>query len=339
MMTVGVIGAGRIGQLHVENLKKIPGIRIKAIADVHKDAIVQWAQENEIEVITNNPLDIIEDPEIEAVLICSPTTTHAELIKQCALAKKHIFCEKPISFSAEETNEALQVVKEEGVILQVGFNRRFDQNFKTVREKLANGEIGKPHTLRITSRDPHPPPLDYIKTSGGLFMDMMIHDFDMARYIMQSEIVDVYVNGAVLIDEKIAECGDIDTAMVMLTFENGAIGVIENSRKSAFGYDQRLEVFGAEGALSVENNRPHQVTKSTASGIETEKPYHFFLERYAQAYVDEMLEFYKTIKFGGPVICSGEDGYVAEVIAEACKESLLSRKAVSLKGGVNYVTE
>lgn len=338
VMTVGVIGAGRIGQLHVNNLKNIPGIRVKAIADVQKDAIAQWASDNAIEVVTSEPMDIINDPEIEAVLICSPTSTHAELIKKSARAKKHIFCEKPISFSTEETEEALKVVDEEGVVLQVGFNRRFDQNFKIVREKVAQGEIGRVHTLRITSRDPHPPPPEYIKTSGGLFMDMMIHDFDMARYIMQSEIIEVFVKGTVLIDEQIAACGDIDTAMVLLTFENGAIGMIENSRKSAFGYDQRLEVFGAAGALQVENNRPNNVTKLTGDGIESEKPYHFFLERYTQAYIDEMLEFYITVKTGSPVICSGRDGYAAEVIAEACKKSLLNGKAVSLRGSETHVT-
>lgn len=338
MITVGVIGAGRIGQLHVNNLKRIPGIRIKAIADVQKNMISQWAKDNEIDVVTDNPSDIINDPEIDAVLICSPTTTHAELIKQAAMAKKHVFCEKPISFSAQETKEALQVVEEQGVILQVGFNRRFDQNFRTVRDKVERGEIGRVHTLRITSRDPHPPPLDYIKTSGGLFMDMMIHDFDMARYIVQSEIVEVFVKGATLIDEQIAEYGDIDTAMVLLTFENGAIGIIENSRKSAYGYDQRLEVFGADGALNVENNRPNNVTKLTVNGIEGEKPYHFFLERYSQAYIDEMLEFYRTIMMGLPVVCSGQDGYAAELIAEACKASLEYGKAVSLRGSEKHVT-
>lgn len=338
MITVGVIGAGRIGQLHVNNLKRIPGIRIKAIADVQKDMISQWAKDNAIDVVTNNPTDIINDTEIDAVLICSPTTTHAALIKQAARAKKHIFCEKPISFSAKETDEALKVVEEQGVVLQVGFNRRFDQNFKTVKEKVERGEIGRVHTLRITSRDPHPPPLEYIKTSGGLFMDMMIHDFDMARYIVQSEIVEVFVKGTTLIDDQIATYGDIDTAMVLITFENGAIGIIENSRKSAFGYDQRLEVFGEGGALNVENNRPNNVTKLTKDGIEAEKPYHFFLERYTQAYIDEMLEFCKTIHTGSPVICSGKDGYAAELIAEACKVSLASGKAVSLGGSEVHVT-
>jgi myo-inositol 2-dehydrogenase / D-chiro-inositol 1-dehydrogenase len=338
LMTVGIIGAGRIGQLHVNNLKRIPGIRIKMIADIQADAITQWAKDHAIEVVTKDPQHIINDPEIEAVLICSPTTTHAELIKKCARAKKHIFCEKPISFSTLETEEALKIVEEEGVILQVGFNRRFDQNFRTVKEKIAQGEIGRVHTLKITSRDPYPPSPSYIKTSGGLFMDMMIHDFDMARFITQSEIVEVFVKGTVLIDEQIAACDDIDTAMVLLTFENGAIGVIENSRKSAFGYDQRLEVFGSEGALQVDNNRPNNITKLTAEGVQTEKPYHFFLERYTQAYIDEMLEFYKTIKTGAPIVCSGQDGYAAEVIAEACKESLITGKAVSLKGSEVHVT-
>lgn len=338
MLVVGVIGAGRIGQLHVNNLKRIPGIQVKGIADVQTDGIQQWAADNGIEVVTNNPLDLIEDPTIEAILVCSPTTTHVELIKQSARAKKHIFCEKPISFATAETQAALRVVEEEGVIFQVGFNRRFDQNFKTIYQKVQANEIGKIHTLRITSRDPQPPPVSYIQNSGGLFMDMMIHDFDMARYITQSEVVEVYAKGTVLIDEEIGKCGDIDTAMVLLTFENGAIGVIENSRKSAFGYDQRLEVFGEHGALATENNRPNNVMKLTAEGIELEKPYHFFLERYTQAYIDEMLEFYQAIKENKPVVCSGHDGYAAEKIAEACKQSLALGKPISLREMENYAT-
>lgn len=330
MITVGVIGAGRIGQLHINNLAQIPAINVKSVADVDIDTIYEWAKQRNIEHITNEPMDIIQDPEIDAVLICSPTTTHMELIKVAARAKKHIFCEKPISFSTETTLEALEVVKKEGVKLQVGFNRRFDTNFRTVRDQVAAGAIGAAHTLRITSRDPQPPPIEYVKTSGGLFMDMMIHDFDMARFVMQSEVVEVHAKGAVLIDEKIGEVGDVDTAIVLLTFANGSIGTIENSRKAVYGYDQRLEVFGEKGALVIENNRPSNVTYFSEEGIQTDKPYHFFLERYTQAYIAEMNEFVTAIMNNSEVVCVGNDGLQAERIAEAAKKSIQTGQPVRI---------
>lgn len=330
MITVGVIGAGRIGQLHIDNLALLPSVNVKSVADVYVDNIYDWAQQRDIVNITNNPMDIIQDPEIDAILICSPTTTHMELIKAAARAKKHIFCEKPITFSTTSTQEALTVVKEQGVKLQVGFNRRFDTNFRTIRNQIANGVIGTAHTLRITSRDPHPPPIEYVKTSGGLFMDMMIHDFDMARYVMQSEVVEVHAKGAVLIDEKIGEVGDVDTAIVLLTFANGSIGTIENSRKAVYGYDQRLEVFGELGALVVENNRPSNITHLSTAGVVTDKPYHFFLERYTQAYIDEMKEFAAAIINNTDIVCTGNDGLQAERIAEAVKKSMQIGRPVSI---------
>ncbi|MFJ7406967.1 MULTISPECIES: inositol 2-dehydrogenase [unclassified Lysinibacillus] len=328
MITVGVIGAGRIGQLHIDNLALVPSIKVKSVADVYIDNIYDWAQQRNIVNITKEPMDIIHDPEIDAILICSPTTTHMELIKAAARAKKHIFCEKPITFSSESTQQALAVVKEEGVKLQVGFNRRFDTNFRTIRNQIANGVIGAAHTLRITSRDPQPPPIEYVKTSGGLFMDMMIHDFDMARYVMQSEVVEVHAKGAVLIDEKIGEVGDVDTAIVLLTFANGSIGTIENSRKAVYGYDQRLEVFGEKGALVIENNRPSNVTFLGEEGVLTDKPYHFFLERYTQAYIDEIKEFATAITNNTEILCTGNDGLQAERIAEAAKKSMQTGQPV-----------
>ena len=332
MMTVniGVIGAGRIGQLHIDNLVLMPGVKVKAVADLFIDNVRDWAESKNIEIISNDPNEIISNPEIDAIFICSPTTTHADLIKAAARAKKHIFCEKPISFSVETTREALEVVKEEGVKLQVGFNRRFDANFRTVHEQVASGAVGVPHTLRITSRDPQPPSIDYIKQSGGLFMDMMIHDFDIARYVMQSEVVEVHAQGAVLIDEKIGEAGDVDTAIVMLTFENGSIGTIENSRKAIYGYDQRVEVFGEKGALIQDNNRPTNVTYVGEQGVMTDKPLHFFLERYNQAYISETQQFIEAIQNDTDVVCSGFDGLQAELLARAAKLSVETGRPVRL---------
>ncbi|PLS03346.1 inositol 2-dehydrogenase [Neobacillus cucumis] len=329
-LTVGVIGAGRIGKIHVDNLRGMSQVRVKSVSDVAVDHLEEWAKEKQIEVLTTNYQDLLTDPEINAVFICSPTTTHATLIKEAAAAGKHIFCEKPVSFSVEETEEALAAVKKAGVKLQVGFNRRFDPNFRKIRELVQNGEIGTPHILRITSRDPQPPGIDYIKTSGGLFMDMAIHDFDMARYIMGSEVVEVFANGAVLVDPAIGEAGDIDTAIISLKFANGALGVIDNSRRAAYGYDQRLEVFGNIGAAQADNNRANTVEISTAQHVSKEKPLFFFLERYTQAYIDEVNEFITAILKNKEVICSGFDGLQAERIAKAAKLSLETGAPVQL---------
>ncbi len=336
VLTVGIIGAGRIGKLHVDNLKLIPQIKIKAVSDVVVDHLHDWATTNEIDVLTTNYSDLLNDGEIDAVFICSPTNTHAAIIKEAAQAKKHIFCEKPVSFSVEETHDALKAVEAAGVKLQVGFNRRFDPNFKKVRELVQTNEIGQPHVLKITSRDPQPPSIDYVRASGGLFMDMMIHDFDMARYIMDSEVVEVSAQGTVLVDPAIGEAGDIDTAIVTLKFENGALGVIDNSRQAVYGYDQRLEVFGNKGVATADNCIPTTVQVSTSEHVVKEKPLYFFLERYTQAYVEEVKEFATACLTDQPVTCSGNDGFQAERIAKAAKESLLSGRPVRLEE--SYVT-
>ncbi|AIM16961.1 oxidoreductase [Bacillus sp. X1(2014)] len=330
-LTVGIIGAGRIGKLHVGHLRVIPQIRVKSVSDVEIRHLKEWAKEKQIEVLTTNYHDLLKDPEIKAVFICSPTNTHATIIKEAALAGKHIFCEKPVSFSVEETEEALKVVEKAGVKLQVGFNRRFDPNFRKIRELVQDGTIGKPHILRITSRDPEPPSIEYVQSSGGLFMDMAIHDFDMARYIMDSEVVEVFANGAVLVDPAIGEAGDIDTAIVTLKFANGALGVIDNSRQAVYGYDQRLEIFGDKGAAQADNKRANQVEVSTAEHVSKEKPLYFFLERYTQAYIDEVKEFVAAILENKPIICSGFDGLQAERIARAAKKSLETGVPVKLE--------
>ncbi|MFC9596358.1 inositol 2-dehydrogenase [Peribacillus butanolivorans] len=330
-LTVGIIGAGRIGRLHVDNLKVIQQIRIKSVSDVAIEHLEEWAIEKRIEVLTTDYLELLSDPEIQAVFICSPTNTHANIIKEAAEAGKHIFCEKPISFSVEDTEEALTAVKSAGVKLQVGFNRRFDPNFRKIRNLVQEGEIGIPHILRITSRDPQPPSADYIKSSGGLFMDMTIHDFDMARYVMGSEVVEVFANGAVLVDPAIEEAGDIDTAIITLKFANGALGIIDNSRRAVYGYDQRLEIFGDKGTAQVDNNRATTVEVSTNDHVKKEKPLYFFLERYTQAYIDEVTEFASACLENLEVSCSGFDGIQAERIAKAAKQSLETGIPVQLK--------
>jgi myo-inositol 2-dehydrogenase/D-chiro-inositol 1-dehydrogenase len=328
---VGIIGAGRIGRLHVDNLRLIPHIRIKSVSDVATQHLETWAADKQIEVLTTDYHEMLNDPVIQAIFICSPTNTHADIIKEAAAAGKHIFCEKPVSFSVEETEEALAAVEKAGVKLQVGFNRRFDPNFRKIRTLVRQGEIGTPHILRITSRDPEPPGVDYIKSSGGLFMDMTIHDFDMARYVMGSEVVEVFAKGAVLVDSAIGEAGDIDTAIITLKFANGALGVIDNSRRAVYGYDQRLEIFGDKGAAQVNNNQATTVEVSTIDNVTKEKPLYFFLERYTQAYIDEVTEFAAAVLENHEVSCNGFDGLQAERIARAARQSLETGAPVQLK--------
>ncbi|MEW9501478.1 inositol 2-dehydrogenase [Jeotgalibacillus marinus] len=334
--TVGIIGAGRIGRLHVDNLRAIPQIRVKSVSDIATEHLEAWAIDKQIEVLTTDYHDLLNDPEIKAIFICSPTNTHATIIKEAGAAGKHIFCEKPVSFSVSETEEALAVAENSGVKIQVGFNRRFDPNFRKIRTLVQEGEIGTPHILRITSRDPQPPGIEYIKSSGGLFMDMTIHDFDMARYIMGSEVVEVSAHGAVLVDPEIGEAGDIDTAVITLKFSNGALGVIDNSRSAAYGYDQRLEIFGDKGSAQADNNRATNVEVSTVKHVSKEKPLYFFLERYTQAYIEEVTEFAAACLENNEVSCNGFDGLQAERIARAAKQSIDTGVPVKLGQSIEY---
>jgi myo-inositol 2-dehydrogenase/D-chiro-inositol 1-dehydrogenase len=328
MITVGIIGAGRIGKVHAENISKMRDVRLKTISDLYVESVVPWAEGQGIENITNQYQEILHDEEIDAVLICSSTQTHVPLIQEAALCGKHIFCEKPISFTIEDTMEALDVVKEKEVLLQIGFNRRFDPNFKRVHELVRSGQVGDVHIVKITSRDPAPPPAEYIKTSGGIFIDMSIHDFDMARYIVGSEVEEVYAQGAVFIDPVCKEVGDVDTAVITLKFKNGAIAVIDNSRKAVYGYDQRVEVFGSKGCVSVENDLPTTAKLLTEESVATDKPKYFFLERYKEAYVEEIRSFFHAIKYNETPLVTGEDGYQAERIAHMAKASLRANSPV-----------
>ncbi|KRG11046.1 inositol 2-dehydrogenase [Staphylococcus sp. NAM3COL9] len=330
MLTIGVIGAGRIGQLHVNYLKNNKDVRIKWISDLNCDKMDAWIKECSIENKTKNHMDIINDSEVEAIIICSPTDTHVDIIKSACAAGKHIFCEKPISLSIKESEEALDAVKKSNVKLQMGFNRRFDSNFKQLQQSITNGDLGEIQTLRITSRDPEPPPIDYIKRSGGLFMDMSIHDFDMARYLMQSEITEVFAVGGALVNPEISQYDDIDTAIITLKFESGALAVIENCRRSVYGYDQRIEVLGENGLITVDNAQSSTLTFHKATGISTENPPYFFLERYSEAYKIEMDQFLDAIVNDKEVSCTIEDGYNAQKIAIKCKESLDEQQTKAL---------
>jgi myo-inositol 2-dehydrogenase/D-chiro-inositol 1-dehydrogenase len=331
-MKIGLIGAGRIGKLHAELLTAhVPEAEIKTVAEIYIDEVKGWANQHRISNLTTDYADILSDAEIEAVLICSSTDTHARLISEAADAGKHIFCEKPIDFDIEKIKQALTSVKAAGVKLQVGFNRRFDHNFKKVHELVASGKVGDVHIVKITSRDPAPPPKEYIKVSGGIFLDMTIHDFDMARYLSLSEVEEVYAQGAVLIDPAIGDLGDVDTAIITLKFKNGAMGVIDNSRQAVYGYDQRVEVLGSKGCVDVKNDFPNSAKLSTADGVASEKPLYFFLERYKMSYVEELKAFVDAVANDREPAVTGNDGLQPVLIGVAALKSLSEKRPVKVQ--------
>ena len=328
-VTFGIIGAGRIGKLHADNLlSRVDGARLKAITDPFLDE--DWAASRNIPLTGKDHRILLDDPEIDAILIGSPSAEHAPQMIECAEAGKHIFCEKPIALDPEIIRNALVEVDKSGVKLQVGFNRRFDPNFSAVQHQVASGALGDPHIIRITSRDPAPPPAEYVAGSGGMFLDMTIHDFDMARFLSSSEVTEVHAYGAVLVDPEIGKAGDIDTAVISLKFANGALGIIENSRKAVYGYDQRVEVFGAKGTAMADNNTPTSMIVLNESGTIRDKPLYFFLERYKTAFVAEMQAFVDAIREDKPTLVSGKDGLVPVLIAMAAKESLKTGKPVQV---------
>ena len=328
-VTFGIIGAGRIGKLHADNLlSRVDGARLKAITDPFLDE--DWAASRNIPLTGKDHRILLDDPEIDAILIGSPSAEHAPQMIECAEAGKHIFCEKPIALDPEIIRNALAEVDKSGVKLQVGFNRRFDPNFAAVQQQVVSGVLGDPHIIRITSRDPAPPPAEYVAGSGGMFLDMTIHDFDMARFLSSSEVTEVHAYGAVLVDPEIGKAGDIDTAVISLKFANGALGIIENSRKAVYGYDQRVEVFGAKGTAMADNNTPTSMIVLNESGTIRDKPLYFFLERYKIAFVAEMQAFVDAIREDKPTLVSGKDGLVPVLIASAAQESLKTGKPVQV---------
>lgn len=330
-VTIGIIGAGRIGKLHATNLIRNRQVDLKWISDIYVDRMKNWANEIGITRVTSDYSDIINDPQVDAIFVCSSTNTHTDIIIEAAKAGKHIFCEKPISFDLTQTIKAVETAEQEGVKLQVGFNRRFDRNFKRVRDLVREGKIGEPHVLKITSRDPEPPHKDYIKVSGGMFMDMVIHDFDMARYLSGSDAEQVYVQAGVFVSPDFAELGDVDTAVTVLTFKNGTIGVIDNSRKAVYGYDQRAEVFGSGGCLTIKNEFPSSTELATADGVHSEKPHYFFLERYNEAFIEETKRFIDSIQNGSDTLVTGNDALQAELMAHAAKKSLEEKRPVRIE--------
>ena len=328
---VGLIGAGRIGTLHIEHLaQNIPEVELTTICSLNPSNTKSLAQQFNVPKVTTDYNTLLADPEIDAVLVTTPTNTHVKISQAAAKAGKHIFCEKPIALDLEQIDETLAIVKEAGVKFQVGFNRRFDASFKRVREAVASGEIGEPHIMRITSRDPAPPPIEYVKVSGGIFLDMTIHDFDMARYLIGEEVVEVYAAGGVRVDPKIGEAGDIDTTVITLRFQNGVIGTIDNSREAVYGYDQRVEVFGSNGMVTAANPLTDTVTFSGSEGSRTASPPYFFVERYKQAFLSELQAFFTCIQEDTLPAVTGADGRAPVLIGFAALKSLRENRPVRL---------
>lgn len=321
-------GAGRIGAIHADNIALHSGARLRYVVDVNAAAAQRLAEKYGAGVTSVEAA--LADPAIGAVVIASSTDTHAELIEASARAGKAIFCEKPIDLSLRRVEDCLAVVKETGVPLALAFNRRFDPSFAALKNRVAGGEIGDVEIVSITSRDPAPPPLEYIKVSGGLFRDMMIHDLDIARWLLSEEPVEVTATASCLIDPAIAGAGDVDSALVTLRTDSGRLCQISNSRRAAYGYDQRIEVHGSKGMLRAENQRPTTLVAATGEGVSQDKPLYFFLERYAAAYKAELEAFIDAVAAGRPPSPGGDDGLAALRLADAAVESLMEKRTIAL---------
>lgn len=328
MKNLALIGAGRIGKVHAMAVAGVANATIKTVCDVHEPSAKEAAAACGAQVASID--SVFEDKEIDAVIIASATDTHAPLLKKCADTKMPVFCEKPIDLSLASAREAANHIEKSGILCALGFNRRFDPQFKKLQQRVQNGDIGTLETLIIISRDPEPPPVEYIKVSGGLFRDMMIHDFDIARWVLDEPIATVYAAGSALIDKSIGDAGDIDTASVTLTSTTGKIAMITNSRRSVYGYDQRIEAFGSNGMLQAMNNSATNLVHSNADGVSAEVPLHFFLERYQDAYRLELEDFIRALELGEKPLADHNDGVESLRLAEAAMQSLNSGKAISL---------
>ena len=333
MVKVGIIGAGRIGKVHTQGI--ITGVKnaqIKTIADPFmNDQTAAWIHSMDSSIqVTKDYKEILADEEIDAVIICSSTDTHSSISVEAIKAGKHVFCEKPIDHDIEKIKQVMEALEGSNIKYQVGFNRRFDHNFKAVKDVVAAGRIGDPHIIKITSRDPEPPSPAYVAVSGGMFLDMTIHDFDMVRYLAGCDATEVYVQSAVLVDPGIGEAGDVDTAVITLKMANGAIAVIDNSRKAVYGYDQRAEVFGSNGMVATKNDTLSTAVISNADGVTGEKPLYFFLERYMDSFREEMNQFINAIENDTDTPLGVVDGLKPVLMGLAAKKSVEEHRPVAI---------
>lgn len=332
MVKIGIIGAGRIGKVHLQSITyQVKNAVVKSVADPFIDDETRtFIESMGVSEIYDDYKKILEDGEIDAVLICSSTDTHSSISVEAINAGKHVFCEKPVDQTIEKILDVKKALNGRTIKFQVGFNRRFDHNFAAVRAAVDAGRIGEPHIIKITSRDPAPPNPKYIKASGGMFLDMTIHDFDMACFLSNSAVDEVYVESAVLVDPAIGEQGDVDTAVITLRMSNGALCVIDNSRKAAYGYDQRAEVFGSLGMVATSNDTLSTAVVSDENGVTGEKPLYFFLERYMQSFTQEMIDFVNAVENDALVPVGIEAGLESVKIALAAKQSVLLHRPVKL---------
>jgi myo-inositol 2-dehydrogenase / D-chiro-inositol 1-dehydrogenase len=329
---VAVFGAGRIGRIHATNVAALPGVALQFVCDPVADSAASLAQALGAQVST--PDAVFADKSIDAVVIGSPTDTHSDLIHRAAAAGKHIFCEKPVDLSVPRAEDCARAVAAAGVACMIGFQRRFDPTFSEAKQRLQRGDIGAAEMLVITSRDPGAPPPEYLKASGGIFRDMLIHDFDVFRWILcvddGDEAATLFATGSVLTDPAIAQVGDVDSTAVTIRTRKGKLCQINTSRRAAYGYDQRFEVLGSKGMLQCGNHRPSEVVQSDASGVHAEKPEHFFLQRYREAYRLELAHFFDCLQTGRPFQTTVADGVAAQKLADAAANSLATGAVVTL---------
>jgi len=324
MLNIGILGCGRIGQVHAHSIGQTANARLVAVADAYADAASALAARTNAKVLSSQAL--LCSDEIDAVVIATPTDTHSDLIHAAAKAGKAIFCEKPVDMSAERIRDCMTVVDDAGVAFLTAFNRRFDPNFANIERRIRAGEVGSVEIVTILSRDPAPPPIDYIKSSGGLFRDMMIHDLDMARFLLNEEVASVHAVGSALVDPAIGGAGDVDTAGVTLVTKSGKICQITNSRRATYGYDQRIEVHGSAGMLRAENMLENTVEVATADGFLKAPAQHFFLERYQAAYLAEMAHFVQAVTQAHAPSPGIKDGLMAQILADAATKSYQDRE-------------
>lgn len=329
MLKFGLIGAGRIGQLHAQAVQDVAGATIAEIYDIFPEAANQLAQKLEAKVCSLD--EIFSSKEIDAYIVASSTDTHIDMLKRCVAVGKPVFCEKPIDLDYARAEQCCELIKDSGIACMLGFNRRFDPQFSKLKQRLQEGQIGKLESLIITSRDPAPPPVSYIKVSGGLFRDMMIHDFDMARWLLDEEPTRIFATGSVLVNPEIGEAGDVDTASVTLMTASGAIAVINNNRRATYGYDQRIEAFGEKGMIQAGNQVEDTLSFYGDAGVASAKPQYFFLERYAAAYRIELTQFVQALQAQTAMPTNENDGLAALRLADAAWESLKTGQVVTLK--------
>ena len=329
MHSVGIVGAGKIARVHAANSAGLSDLRIAAVADVEQAHARSLAELLGCDVAASVD-ELLARADVEAVLITTPPNTHAELVEATAAAGKHVFCEKPLAQNVGDATRAANACERAGVVLQVGYNRRFDENFRAAREAVQAGRIGRPWILRISSRDPMPPPPEYLPLSGGLFVDTTSHDFDLARFLVGAEIVEVTARAATLADPHAKEIGDVDTCVVTIVFDNEAIGAIDNCRVSAYGYDQRVEVHGSLGLVQADNEVSSTVTVADAHGFHSQPLQHFYLDRYGPAFRRELEAFARALDGNEPEV-GGRDGVAAVAAAAAAKRALDERRSVRLE--------